>query len=39
MQENEENNNMIEEFAKNIDKAKLAGQIQSYLKGNTKEIL
>ncbi len=33
MQENEENNNMIEEFAKNIDKAKLAGQIQSYLKG------
>ena len=33
MQEKEENNNIIEEFAKNIDKAKLAGQIQSYLKG------
>ena len=33
MQENEENNNMIEEFAKNFDKSKLAGQIQSYLKG------
>ena len=33
MQEKEENNNIIEEFANNIDKAKLAGQIQSYLKG------
>ncbi len=32
MQENDENN-IIEEFAKNVDKAKLAGQIQSYLKG------
>ena len=32
MNENNEDN-MIESFAKNIDKAKLAGQIQSYLKG------
>lgn len=32
MQENDENN-IIEEFAKNVDKARLAGQIQSYLKG------
>mgnify|MGYP006994912214 FL=1 len=32
MNENNEDN-IIESFAKNIDKAKLAGQIQSYLKG------
>lgn len=31
--ENNEEDNIIENFAKNIDKAKLAGQIQSYLKG------
>lgn len=28
-----DNKEMIENFAKNIDKARLAGQIQSYLKG------
>lgn len=28
-----EEDNIIENFAKNIDKAKLAGQIQNYLKG------
>lgn len=33
MSENQDNENIIENFAKNIDKAKLAGQIQSYLKG------
>lgn len=32
MEENREDN-IIEDFSKNIDKAKLAGQIQSYLKG------
>ena len=29
----DDNKDMIENFAKNIDKARLAGQIQSYLKG------
>lgn len=28
--------NIIEEFSKNIDKAKLAGQIQNYLKGGNE---
>lgn len=32
MDENRDDN-LIEEFAKNIDKARLAGQIQNYLKG------
>ncbi len=28
--------NIIENFSKNIDKAKLAGQIQNYLKGGNE---
>lgn len=32
MDEREEDN-IIESFAKNVDKARLAGQIQNYLKG------
>ena len=31
--DDDDNREMIENFAKNIDKARLAGQIQSYLKG------
>ncbi len=31
--DDDDNKDMIENFAKNIDKARLAGQIQSYLKG------
>ena len=31
--DNDDSKEMIENFAKNIDKARLAGQIQSYLKG------
>ncbi len=34
--DNEDKNNIIEDFAKNIDKAKLAGQIQNYLKGGSE---
>ncbi len=33
LENDDDKKNLIEDFAKNIDKAKLAGQIQSYLKG------
>ena len=33
MMDDDDSKEMIENFAKNIDKARLAGQIQSYLKG------
>ena len=33
LENDDDKKNLIEDFAKNIDKAKLAGQIQNYLKG------
>ena len=33
MMDDDDSKEMIENFAKNIDKARLAGQIQNYLKG------
>ena len=36
LENDDDKKNMIEDFAKNIDKAKLAGQIQNYLKGGSE---